>query len=748
MPSPGHKRRRANAAGEPAGGTRVAGDLLAAIELHRAGEFERAEAIYRRILENQPANSGALYLSGVLAHGIGDHPRAIDLLGRAIAIDAGVSAYHLKLADAYSESGALTEAIAAYRRAIEIEPDNAAAHNNLGHALLDREQYDEAAVAYGQAIELRPEAAEPYNNRGNALRNQGRPGEAVDSYRRAIELRTGYAMAHDNLGNALRDLGRLDEAVAMHRRAIGLAPAYAAAHNNLGISLKEQGEAAAAVGEFLRAIELKPDFAAAHNNLGTVLILQGKPSEAEAAARRAIGIEPDYAEAYNTFGDALMALGEIDRALAAFRRAVEVKPSHAGLHSNLIFLMCHDARIPFVDILAEARRWDETHAAPLAALARPHANDPDPERRLRVGYVSPDFRGHAMSYFVEPLIAHHDARVVEVFCYADVARPDAVTARCREHADCWRPTVGLGDEALAELIRADGIDILVDLAGHTAGSRLRAFAGRPAPVQVSHLAALGQTTGLAAMDYVLTDPGFTPDGYGDRFSETLWRLGRCFVSFLPSSDWPEISPLPARTRGHVVFAAFGNPSRISPPAIAMWSRVLDGVPGSRLLLKHGNLGDIGLRERLRMAFANEGVAERVDFESVPRGWRAAMDVYERVDIALDTFPLSGSTTTCIQLWMGLPVVTLASPGAHDRCSAGILGALGLDEAVVTDADDFVTRAAALAQDLDRLSGLRASLRERMRASPLLDHEGCARAVEGAYRDMWRKWCASTGGRRG
>ncbi len=622
-------------------------------------------------------------------------------------------------------------------------PDHPEALHLLGIASYRLGERETGMARIARSLALAGDRAGFHFNFGQILQAESRPDEAAGSYRRALELEPGHSGAHNGLGGILVARGRLDEAVACFRRALEADPGAAAIHNNLGRALADLGAGEEALDCFRRVAGLRPDAPAAHNNLGNLLRTRGAFDDAIVCYRRALDLDPGFAAAYNGLGNALMEQYKFDDALAAFRRFLEIEPNFPNVHSNLIQLLTLDARITPGEVRTEAERWDRVYAAPLAGRARPCANEADPERRLRIGYVSPDFREHAVSFFFEPMMTVHDKGAVEVFCYAEVAQPDAATARYRQSADHWRPTVGMSDAGMAELIREDRIDILVDLAGHTAHNRLLVFAERPAPVQICHLVGLSQTTGMAAMDYVLTDRWLTPTGYEERFCETLWRLPRSIVSFREKPDWPGISPLPARTREYISFAAFADPVRIVPPTLAMWSRALEAVPGSRLLIKHQNLADSGRRDRLRAGFATHGVAGRVDFEGLPDGWGAEMDVYERVDIAFDTFPRTGGTTTCIQLWMGLPVVTLASAEAHDRCGANILEAIGFEDGVATDADDFVRRAAALAGDIGRLAELRAGLRERMRASPLLDHEGCARAVEDAYRGMWRKWCAGT-----
>ena len=335
-------------------------------------------------------------------------------------------------------------------------------------ALKDQGKLDEAVACYRRALELKPDYAEAHNNLGIALKDQGKLDEAVACYRRALELKPDYAEAHNNLGIALKDQGKLDEAVACYRRALELKPDFAEAHNNLGVALKDQGKLDEAVACYRRALELKPDYAEAHNNLGVALKDQGKLDEAVACYRRALELKPDYAEAHNNLGNAFKDQGKLDEAVACYRRALELKPDFAGAHSNLVYTQIFCPGYDAQTLYEEHRRWNQQHAAPLAKFIQPHLNDRSPDRRLRVGYVSPDFRSHPVGRFLLPLLESHDHGSFEIFCYASVRIPDTMTDRCRAHADVWRDVLGLSDEQVAHTIRQDQIDILVDLTMHMA----------------------------------------------------------------------------------------------------------------------------------------------------------------------------------------------------------------------------------------------------------------------------------------
>ncbi|MDX1656722.1 MAG: tetratricopeptide repeat protein, partial [Candidatus Competibacteraceae bacterium] len=369
----------------------------------------------------------------------------------------------------------------------------------------------------------------------------------------------------------------------------------------------------------------------------------------------------------------------------------------------------------------------------------PPANEATPGRRLRVGYVSPDFRTHAARFFIEPVLQGHDRGAVEVYAYAEVSSPDEVTRRLQGQVDVWRQTAGLSDEALFERIRDDGIDVLVDLAGHTAGNRLLVFARRAAPVQVSWLG-YGYTTGLEEMDYFLADEHFVPPDQAHLFSESIYRLGRVPFCYRPPAQAPEVGPLPARRRGQISFGCLSRPVRLNDGVIALWARLLKAVPDSRLVLNNRPFGDQETRELFIERFAAHGIgAERLElgYDSPPWG------VYNEIDIALDPFPHNGGTTTFEALWMGLPVVSLAARASVGRFGATLLNGVGLGDWVAEDGEGYLARAVAAARDLEGLERLRGELRGRLRASPLLDEAGFVAALEGAYRQMWQSWCHRT-----
>jgi protein O-GlcNAc transferase len=552
-------------------------------------------------------------------------------------------------------------------------------------------------------LELKPDYPEAHNNLGILRKAQGRPDEAVACYRRALELRPTYFDAHNNLGNAFQTLGKLDDAIACYRRALALKPNLPWGHNNLGVALKDRGNLDESVACFRRTLQLMPGYAEGHNNLGIALKEQGM----------------------------------LDEAADCYRRAVELKPDSAGAHSNLVYTLNFSADCDARQIYAAARRWNQQHAERLAKSSTPHANQRSADRRLRIGYVSPDFRLHPVGRFLLPLVEAHDHREFEIFCYASLPVEDAISERFRTCADVWRSVFACSDEKLAEMIRQDRIDILVDLTMHMADNRLLVFARKPAPVQVTYLAYCG-TTGLSAIDYRLSDPYLDPPGCDEAvYSEQTVRLPETYWCYGPPSEAPPCSGVPALQSGHVTFGCLNNFCKVTGATLAAWSRLLQAAPDAHLLL-HAQAG--GHRDRVRDYLSGQGVsADRLSFAekvSLAEYFR----LYARIDVALDPFPYGGGTTTCDALWMGVPVVSLAGQTAVGRGGLSILTNAGLPELAARDVDDYVRIAAALASDVPRLTELRSTLRERMQRSPLMDASRFARNVEAAYRGMWRRWC--------
>jgi predicted O-linked N-acetylglucosamine transferase (SPINDLY family)/ADP-heptose:LPS heptosyltransferase len=575
------------------------------------------------------------------------------------------------------------------------------------------------------------------------LMEAGRDAEADAMLKSILDEDPGHAAALRRVAYLRHRRGESAAAAQLLARSLEREPDNADAYCNLGLVLAALGQSTEAEASYRRALALKPASVDTHNNLGVLLEQLGRYAEAEASYRRASDAAPGQAHPVNNLGVLLKECGRLDEAIAAHRHAVALAPGLAAAHSNLLYTLNYDEAMSPQAVFDAHIAWGRAQGARFATEGARFLNAPDATRRLRVGCVSSDFRHHSVAFFFEALLAAHDKGAVEIFLYSNDARADAVTQRLNALADHVVPIHGLADDIAAARIREHGIDILVDLAGHTAGGRVMLFARKPAPVQVSWLG-YPATTGLKSVDYRLTDAVADPPGESDRlYTERPVRLAHGFLCYRPPADAGAVAPLPARSAGHVTFGSFNNLAKLSPRTIALWAQILGEVPSARLLLKATQFKDADTRERCRAAFVAAGVtAERIDIVPPVRETAEHLALYGRVDIALDPLVYNGATTTCEALWMGIPVVTLRGDRHAARVGASILTAVGLETLIAPTPDDYRAIAARLAGEIDALAEVRAGLRERMRASPLCDAPGFAREVEAAFRAMWRDWCAA------
>lgn len=621
-------------------------------------------------------------------------------------------------------------------------PGSAQAHFDRGNSLLDRGEPAAAEASYRRALALAPAHAAVLGNLATALKRQGKLEDAVRAYRQAVALKPDDHDAHFNLGNALRDQGKPAEAEASYRAALALDPNRATTHNNLANVLKDQERLDEAVAFYRRAVALDPGYHFAYFNLALALHAQGDSVEAAAACRQAIAIKADYAVAVAKLGDILKFQGRAGEAAAYYRRARELAPDDPVFHSRLLQCLQYDPAMTPGALLLEHRAY----GAALPAFKPPrHDNPRDPEKRLKIGYVSSDLHQHPVGFLMMPVLAEHDRAQFSIHCYSGRAGEDAATAFLKSRADIWRVTTGLSDEALAAMIRADGIDILVDLAGHTGGGRLPLFARKPAPVQVTWAGYEG-TTGVDAIDYLITDRWVSPPGSERYAVEKLVRLPDCYLCWAVPDPAPPVGSLPAAEPGAVTFSSFNNFVKINPQVIALWGRLLRELPAAKLVMKDRELGDAAIRDRVRALFAAEGVAPgRIVIET--RSLLAEyFQRYRGIDIALDPFPFAGGLTTIDALWMGVPVVTMPGERFASRHSLTYLTNAGLGELVADGPDSYIRIAKELAHDLPRLAALRAGMRARLRRSPLLQAKRFTRGLEEAFRAMWRAWCRQSDAR--
>ncbi len=709
--------------------------------LHDQGNFVEAVSCCRKALEIKPDYFQACYNMGNSLHAEGDLDGALSCFCQALRIEPSLFQAYNNMGNIYRAQGRLEDAIGCYRKGIQLNPRMVEGYVNLASVLREAGDLEEALACYHRAVALRPQYVEALCGMGILFSEKGDYGRALSCYHKILEISPDHFEAYNLMGIAYKKRGALDEAISCYRRSLDINPQYADAAYNLGIACKDGGDFDGAILSYQKALNIRPDYAEAYNNMGIVYQSQGKLDLAISCYEKALDINPDLPEAYNSMGNAYQDQGGLDEAMFCYREALTVRPDYASAHSNLLFSLLHRGSIDPVRVSSEHKEWARRHAASLATAIRPHLNDISPDRPIRIGYVSPDFRLHSVAYFVEPLLSGHDRSQFEIFCYSDVSVADSTTDRLRGMADCWRDVFTMPDIQLAEQVRKDGIDILVDLAGHTSRNRLLMFAQKPAPLQVTYIG-YPHTTGLATMDYRITDSLADPDGMTDHlYTEKLIRLPRSFLCYRPPEDAPEVSVVPFEEKGFITFGSFNNRSKITMETVALWSRILDAVPGSRLVLKSRSFQDIGTQDLLREQFSERGLSSgRIRFHGYSASTYEHLELYSEIDIGLDTIPYNGTTTTCEALWMGVPVVVLAGKSHASRVGVSLLTNIGLTDLVALSIDDYCAKVAELAGDRERLVGIRKSLRSMMAASPMMDARGHAGSLESAYRRMWHRWC--------
>jgi protein O-GlcNAc transferase len=689
--------------------------IQSAMEHHQARDLQGAEIIYKDILKVQPDN----YM------------------------------VYNNLANVLREKGQLAEAIFCYQKVIEIKPDDAMGYNNLANALQEKGQVDEAVKYYQKALDLKPDFDMARNNLavaycgiGNIHRGTGRLQEAMNSYEKALSANPNSAGAYFCLADIFLQQNLLDEAATCFNKALQLSPPNAEVYKNIGYLFHQKGKFKEAATFYQKAIEIDPDSYDAYNNLGSIFRYTGQLEEALAYYQKAIEINPEFTEVYLNVGNVCQDKGQIAEAEKYYRKAIQIKPDFVLCYSNLLFALNYDSRHDVKTVFKEHISFAEKYAEPLYPKTYLHTNDRSPNRRIKIAYLSPDFRRHPVAYFVEPALSSHNHIDFEVFCYMNGAVQDEITERMRKYADQWRNISGFSSEKVDELIRNDGIDILIDLAGHTANNRILLFARKPAPIQVSWTGYL-TTTGLSAMDYKICDMYTDPPGMTEKFyTEKLVRLPESFLCYSPDGDAPENTGLPALKTGYITFGSLNKLAKVSQEVISAWSEILKAIPNSKMIMKDFCFADGMTCRQTIDKFIQRGVAaEQITFQS----WDPSpkhLETYNMIDIGLDTFPFNGATTTCEALWMGVPVITLAGNAYHSRTGISLLSNVGLKELVAKTYDEYIEIAVRLATDINKLRALRERLRDMMKQSPLMNAKQFTLNLEDCYRRMWKTWCTS------
>ena len=751
---------------------------------HQAGRLSEAEAYYRQALALHPDHPDALGLMGVLAHQVGKSELGLQLLRRAVSLQPDNPELHSNLAAMLMAIGKPNDTLPHLRRAVELNPSSATAHRDLGIALVSAGQRDEAIEAFRRALTLSPDFPDAMSHLADALRERGEtseaesllrraielqpdlpqahlflgnvlrkidPQEAVKCYRRAIELAPNSVDAHNNLGSVLLDLGSYDASIKSYEQALAISPDNPAVRENLslgwgalGSSLQARGDRPGAFDAFEKALALKPDSVDAMLHLAGALAERGQCDQALALNQKALALRPDLPAAHYGLGISLQTSGDVEAALAAHQKAIDLDPGNTHFWDGLLLLLHYSTRHSPQQVFARHREWAERCGLDSIEPMRRASPSRDPDRKLRIGYVSGDFRVHSVAYFIEPTLDAHDAEHFHVTCYSNSAIVDHVTRRLQQHAHEWHSVHGVPDKEVAEQIIADRIDILIDLSGHTPHHRLAVFSRKPASIQCTWLG-YPNTTGLKQMDFWISDPHLNPSACAETLStERIVQLDETFACFRPPDESPEVNALPAPSSGRFTFGSFNNALKLNDQVIALWARLLREVPESRLMLVTPYLS-LGTRhETLQRQFAGEGIsADRIELLPA-QSIESYLKLYHRCDLALDPFPFTGHTVSLQGLWMGVPMVTLVGQTHVSRRGVSILRNLQLDEFIAENPDEYLRIAANAAKDLDRLGTLRASLRDRMRRSPLMDAARFTRSLESRLQEMWREYCRASG----
>jgi protein O-GlcNAc transferase len=639
---------------------------------------------------------------------------------------------------AHYQKGNWREAEENLRQFLQNDPRHGPSWHLLGAIAYQTEHFPLALENFQQAVALEPANAGYLSCLGSAFHALQRFEEALTWHRRAQHLSPREGQVLNNLGITLVAQGQTEEAVTVFRQALEGNPHDAAGLCNLAAALNAQQKWDEAIVLYLQAIELQPNLAQTHNNLGNAYQALGRLEQAAACFDRALQLWPGFAQAHHNKGLALQGQSRWSEARACFQQALQCHPDDHVVHSTYLGSLLYDPDVDAATLLQEHQTWAKRHVQ--VAPKRMIALDPDPDRVLRIGYVSPDFRNHAVAYFLEPILRYYDPSQVEVFCYAELINADERTAFFQRLVSSWRSTRGWTDEQLAGRIRQDNIDLLVDLAGHTNNNRLRVFGQQPAPIQISYLG-YPATTGLPSVDYRLVDSITDPLGEPSRHSEQLVRLPGAFFCYAPPAPFPFEPEVAQKRQGVLTFGSLHKLEKLNAAVLDLWCQVLTDLPLARLLLARDTLQGTTMAYWQRQ-FAARGVdVERIVFQRAdPVGMRH-LQVFNQIDIALDTFPWNGHTTACEALWMGVPVVALRGQRFASRMTASLLTALGLTDLIAESPKEFRRLAVALAVDAERRTHLHETLRQRLLRSPVCNGVTFTRQLEATLRLLWRRKCA-------
>jgi len=712
---------------------------------HKEGKIADAEEIYRTIIELDPEHAEATFYLGKLALEIGCLNEGLALVKRAITLNPTTESYqqtYREWIERVNDSSMTSQdAIPEQKDSLQLQQiDNIESEQPTEEEIKTMQQifisedYQQSKIFAEKLLDKYPRSGMAFNLLGVANRYCGDSQKALELLQKALQLLpSDYAILY-NLGVAYQDVLNSQKAIECFQKTIRLNPDFIQAYNNLGTVFLDLQDYESAIIVLNKLLTIKPHYYQGLCNLGIAYKNQGDLYQSIKILQRALELEPDSAALLNNLGNTLIDLGDFDTAIECYQKSIQLLPDGDG-NANLLFALNYHPDMSAFEIFEHYKHYNERKGNP-TKKAQYYPNSKIKTRKLKIGYVSPDFKMHPVRLFLEPLLANHDKSQFEIYAYAQIFKEDIITHRYQQYADHWRITTGLNDDDLAALIQKDGIDILIDVAGHTAGNRLQVFARKPAPISVSWLG-FGYTTGLNAIDYYLTDEISAPRGSESLFSEQPWRVATPSYVYRPTEGMGDVNELPAIQKGYVTFGTLSRSIRINHRTIKVWADVLKKVENSKLVIDSKNYTDSKMVEKLYEKFRQYGIEkERLEIGYHSPPW----DVLRKIDIGLDCFPHNSGTTLFEMLYMGLPYITLADRISVGRLGSSILTGLNRGEWIAATEEEYINKLVALASDKATLANIRANLRDQMTHSPLMDEQGFARKVEKAYREMFEKWC--------
>ncbi len=730
--------------------------LQKAINQHKANNFQEAEKLYKQILENEPNHPDANHNMGVLATQFSKHNIAVQFFQKALSQRPNDENFKKNLRNALSHlqkkeqpsqneiqhlvnlymEGEYTEALALSQKMTRDFPNFGFGFKILGSLLKKLGRIQDALIAMEKSVELTPNDAEAYFNLGNTLKELGKLSEAEACYRKAVEIKPDYVDAYFHLGNTQYEIGKILESGISYRKTIELKPEYVIAYSNLGSVLKQLGKLSEAEACYRKAVEIKPDYAEAYSNLGVTLQELGKVTEAETSCRKAIELKPDYAEAYYNLGNTLQELGKLTEAETSFCKAIELNPDFIYAYNNLLLGLNYNSELDTAYYIQWATKFGEMVSKKVDQKFTDH-NMILKGAKLKVGFVSGDFRNHSVGYFLENFLSHLSG--IELVAYHSSHEEDALTNRIKPYFSKWIPIHGKNDKEVADIIYSDNINILIDLSGHTKNNRLAMFAYKPAPLQISWLG-YSASTGVAEMDYYVGDNYVARKEEESSFTEKIYRLPNCYLCFSPPYDAPDIDTLPAIKNGFITFGCFNNLNKINNEVIALWSEILINIPSSKLFLKSKQLNDQKVQDTLYQNFEQYGInRDKLILDSYSPTRKELLATYNKIDIALDPFPYTGTTTSVEALYMGVPVLTLKGDKFISNVGESIMHNIKMSDWIAKNKDEYVKKAKDFSFNILHLAEIRAKLRDKSLNSPLFDGQGFANDFQDGLMKMWEMY---------